>query len=146
MARRILIVDDEAAIRFAVSEYFIAYAYCVDSAEDLVSARRLLSRNVYDAVIADLRLGGSQELDGLAVIDIASRLPQRPCIVLLSADHSPQLVQDAKRRGANFALHKPLPLYELKACIGQYLAWLDACKADAEFKPGQFAPTLPGGT
>jgi CheY-like chemotaxis protein len=72
-------------------------------------------------------------------------MPELPCVVLLSAEHSPELVQEAKARGADFVLHKPLPLYELKGRIAQYLLWRASCEADEEFRPGVFAPTLPGG-
>ncbi|MEY2686497.1 MAG: hypothetical protein RL375_695 [Pseudomonadota bacterium] len=122
MALRILIVDDEAAIRFAVSEYFIAYGETIDSAADTLSAGELLARHAYDAVIADLRLGGNEEFGGLEVIDLAARSPSQPCIVLLSAEHSPDLVGEAVRRGAHHTLHKPLPLHVLKACINDFRA------------------------
>jgi DNA-binding response OmpR family regulator len=144
MARRLLIVDDEPAIRFAVTEYFTAYGFLIDSAEDLGAAQRLLGRHDYDAVIADLRLGERDEYGGLSVIDQAKAQAHHPCIVLLSADHSPAIVEEAKRRGASFALHKPIPLYELKGRISEFLAWRELCQADEEFKPGQFMPTLPG--
>ena len=145
MARRILIVDDEPAIRFAVTEYFIAYGYRVDATEDATSALQLLKRHVYDAVIADLRLGGAKEFGGLDVIDAAYALAKRPCIVMLSADNSPSLVAEAKRRGANFRLHKPLPLYELKGRISEFLVWRESGRLEEDYEPGQFSPTLPGG-
>ena len=145
MARRILIVDDEPAIRFAVTEYFIAYGYRVDATEDATSALQLMKRHVYDAVIADLRLGGSREFGGLDVIDAAYKLPKRPCVVMLSADNSPSLVAEAKRRGANFTLHKPLPLYELKGRIAEFLVWRESGRLEEDYEPGQFSPTLPGG-
>jgi two-component system response regulator PilR (NtrC family) len=143
MALRLLIVDDEDAIRFAVTEYFSAYGEQIDSAADLASARALLARHRYDAVIADLRLGCNEEQAGLDIIDLASRLPLRPCIVLLSAQHSPELVQEALRRGAHLALHKPLPLYELKGRIKHFLAWRAAGGSDAGFRPDDFRPTQP---
>ena len=143
MPLRLLIVDDEAAIRFAVTEYFSAYGETIDSAADLASARQLLSLNRYDAVIADLRLGCNEELAGLDIIDLAFRLPRRPCIVLLSAQHSPELVHEALRRGAHLALHKPLPLYELKGRIKHFLAWRAAGGSDAGFRPDDFRPTPP---
>ena len=145
MARRILIVDDEPAIRFAVCEYFMAYGYVVDCAQDTATGTTQLSRRTYDAVIADLRLGGSEPRGGLEIIQLAKRLPGLPCVVLLSAEHSPELVREAKACGANFVLHKPLPLFELKGRIAEYLQWRESCKTDEEFRPGNFAPTLPGG-
>lgn len=143
MALRILIVDDEAAIRFAVTEYFIAYGEDIDSAADVVSADDLLARHHYDAVIADLRLGGSEEFGGLDVIDLAARSNARPCIVLLSAEHSPELVREALSRGAHFTLHKPLPLSELKGRINDYLSWRASAAPGATFEPGSFQPATP---
>jgi DNA-binding response OmpR family regulator len=99
----------------------------------------------YDAVIADLRLGCNEEQAGLEIIDLASGLPRRPCIVLLSAQHSPDLVHEALRRGAHLALHKPLPLCELKGRIKHFLAWRASGGSDAAFRPDDFRPTRPEG-
>jgi DNA-binding response OmpR family regulator len=136
----LLIVDDEAAIRFAVSEYFVAYGDSMDCAHDVESARTHLRGARYDAVIADLRLGGADESGGLDVIDIASRQPYHPCIVLLSADHTPDVVHEALRRGAHFTLHKPLPLSELKGRIYDYLSWRERVGPGETFEPGAFVP------
>lgn len=137
MALRLLIVDDEAAIRFAVCEYFIAYGEIIDSAGDLTSASELLARHSYDAVIADLRLDGSEELGGLKVIELAARAPAVPCIVLLSAENSPEVIRQALRCGAHHTLHKPLPLHELKACINDRLARQTPTDGDGSPLPRQ---------
>jgi two-component system alkaline phosphatase synthesis response regulator PhoP/two-component system response regulator ResD len=143
VSRHLLIVDDEAAIRFAVTEYFVAYGDSMDSAHDVESAQAHLLGTRYDAVIADLRLGGADESGGLDVIDIASRQHYQPCIVLLSAEHTPEVVREALRRGAHFTLHKPVPLSELKGRINDYLSWRARVGPHETFEPQAFLPGAP---
>lgn len=66
---RLLVVDDGPSICFAMSEYFMTQGYEVDCARKVEEAEGLLSSNVcYSAVIADLRLTGIYNMDGLDVV------------------------------------------------------------------------------
>ena len=56
---RVLIVDDEISIRFALRRYFARRGWTACEAEDGISALRLLEPNVrgaFDVVICDLRM------------------------------------------------------------------------------------------
>lgn len=48
-----------------------AYGYEVDSAHDTASGTRKLLHQTYDAVIADLRLGGDEQRGGLEIVELA---------------------------------------------------------------------------
>ena len=54
---RLLIVDDEDAILFAMTEYFSARLFAVDCARDREEAEALLAVRAYAVIITDLRLG-----------------------------------------------------------------------------------------
>ena len=64
---RLLIVDDEAAIRLALGEYFRRRGWTVDSAAEKEEAEALLACTEYAVVIADLRLTGIYGVEGLDV-------------------------------------------------------------------------------
>jgi DNA-binding response OmpR family regulator len=113
ITKRILIVDDERTILFAIRSYFNRFGYEVDCARELEEAEALLAHRRYDIVIADLRLTGSSGREGLDVIRfLRERSPQSP-IVLLTAYGSPEIELEAAELGANAFLQKPKPLSEL---------------------------------
>jgi len=116
-AGRLLIVDDEAAIRFALSEYFRGNGWAVDSASGKAEAEALLASNDYAVVIADLRLTGLHGVEGLDIIQRSRHLQPQSRVVILTGNGTPDLEAEARRRGADAFLHKPLPLVHLEAVV-----------------------------
>lgn len=110
MKQRLLIVDDEEPILFAMREYFSTCGYRVDCAREIDEAEVMLLGTPYAAVIADLRLSGSQSAEGLEIIGyVRERCPQTR-VVLLTAYGSTEVECEARRRGVDAFLHKPMPL------------------------------------
>jgi two-component system response regulator MprA len=56
MSARVLIIDDEPALRQALERALCSFGYAVDGAPDPLSAYQLLSDATYDVVLLDLRL------------------------------------------------------------------------------------------
>jgi DNA-binding NtrC family response regulator len=113
MAARILLVDDENAVHFAMRDYMSQRGYAVDGARSAAEALGLLARSAYQVVIADLRLsegrGARAELEGLDLIeDIRSRRPAARVLVLTGC--AQELEAEARRRGADGFMQKPQPL------------------------------------
>jgi two-component system nitrogen regulation response regulator NtrX len=118
---RILIIDDEEPIRFAVREYFQHSGYAVDCAQEAEEAEALLAHVRYDAVIADLRLTGIYRTEGLGIISsVRERCPWTRT-VLLTAFGSPEVEREARRLGVDAFLHKPRPLAELAGVVAELL-------------------------
>jgi DNA-binding response OmpR family regulator len=116
-AKRILVVDDERTILFAIRSYFNRYGYEVDCARELEEAEALLSHRQYDIVIADLRLTGSSGREGLDVVRfIRERCPGSP-IVMMTAYGTPEIELEAVELGARAFLQKPKPLAELAEVV-----------------------------
>jgi DNA-binding response OmpR family regulator len=118
---RLLIVDDEAAIRFALSEYFRENGWAVDSAAEKEEAEALLACTEYAVVIADLRLTGIYGVEGLDIIQWSRHLRPETRVVLLTGNGTPEIEAEARRRGADAFLHKPLPLPQLEAVVDAVL-------------------------
>ena len=114
---RLLVVDDEAAIRFALSEYFRENGWTVDSAAEKEEAEALLACTEYAVVIADLRLTGIYGVEGLDIIQLSRHLRPETRVVLLTGNGTPEIEAEARRRGADAFLHKPLPLPQLEAVV-----------------------------
>ncbi len=110
MTGRLLIVDDEPPIRYALRDYFSAADYEVDCAGSYDEAVAALDARRYDGVIADLRLDEGDEARGLDVVRIARARNRTGTIVVLSAHGSAEMAAEARRRGADAFLDKPVPL------------------------------------
>jgi CheY-like chemotaxis protein len=57
-AGRMLVVDDEPAMRAAISGFLLSVGHAVDVASTAEEARALLGANEYDVVLLDLRMPG----------------------------------------------------------------------------------------
>jgi DNA-binding NtrC family response regulator len=107
---RMLVVDDEPPIVFALSEYFAERGFVVDTARELGEARELVTRHCYAVVITDLRLSGTMGAEGFELIDLLRRREPRAGIVLLTGYGSPEIEREAHDRGVDVFLQKPIPL------------------------------------
>jgi two-component system response regulator PilR (NtrC family) len=114
---RLLIVDDQAPIRYALREFFAAVGWDVDCAGSFDEAATALAAREYGAVIADLRLDERHATGGLDVVRIARECSATASIVVLTAYGSPAAAAEARRRGADALLDKPVPLAELARVI-----------------------------
>ncbi len=116
-----LIIDDEYGLRFALTDFFQGIGYDVDSAAELEEAEALLANEVYEVVIADLRLSGTFGIEGLDLVDATRHACPTTRFVLLTANGSPEIEIEARRRGATVCLQKPVSLPALAATIGGML-------------------------
>jgi DNA-binding response OmpR family regulator len=121
MNLRLLIVEDEAAILGALEQFFSSQGYSVDAVSEPAAAAALLESRRYDAVLADLRLGGSTGAEGLDVVSFARERSPGVKILVLTAYGSLETEAEARRRGAHAFLHKPLPLATIAAEVRELL-------------------------
>lgn len=114
---RLLVVDDEAIITFALQAYFRANGFEIDAAAECEEAIALLSTREYDVLIADLRLTGTHGEEGLEVIRFARERNCSSGIVLLTAYGSANVASRAADAGADVVLYKPKPLAEIASTV-----------------------------
>ncbi|MDD5674465.1 MAG: response regulator [Chitinivibrionales bacterium] len=107
-ANRLLLVDDEEAIVFAFSQLLKAPNLQIDTATSLQDAVNHLKNNNYSAVIADLRLSGSTNLEGYDVIREA-RATQADCIIIIvTAYGGEDTAKTVSQLGADYYFEKPV--------------------------------------
>jgi DNA-binding response OmpR family regulator len=121
MSARLLVVDDEEAVRFAVADYFTLHGYRVDAAADRDAAQRLLSTADYDLAIVDLRLSGTQSLDGLSLVRHIRTHASRTPVVLLTGSASSELIAAAEDCGVSAVLFKSSSLPRVRAVVASLL-------------------------
>jgi DNA-binding NtrC family response regulator len=115
---RVLVVDDELLIRWAIAETLGVLGHRVVQAEDGASALRALSGGdePIDAVVLDYRLPDSNDLSLLAMI---RRLVPACRVIMMSAYGTADIVQGARDLGVYDVLSKPFELHELGTLLGE---------------------------
>jgi|SRR6185436_6157878 len=122
VAHRMLVVDDEPPIVFALSEYFTERGFVVDVARELGEARQLVAQHRYVLVITDLRLSGTMGAEGFELIEFLRKREPKAGIVLLTGYGSPEIEREAHERGADVFLQKPIPLSAVAAIADRLVA------------------------
>lgn len=119
---RLLIVDDEPNVLFAISSYLGGTNWMVDCASELEEAQALLANVVYDVVITDVRLSDVQQAEGLHVISfIRDRAIDVP-LVVLTAFETDEIRREVERLGVDVLLCKPQPLELIVRLIDELAA------------------------
>jgi len=116
---RILVVDDEAAMRATLEEILGGEGYLVKSVASGEAALEELKREPADLMLLDLRMDG---LDGLQVIEAASTIAPDTIVVMLTAHGTLESAISAMRRGAFDYLLKPCQVPEILDAVQRGLA------------------------
>lgn len=118
---RMLVIEDDLTIRYALRKYFTAAGFDVQCAGELEEAEALITTNAYDVVIADLRLTWTYTAEGLEILRFIRRHSRGTHVVILSAHASPELQQSAMALGAEAFFQKPAALPDLAATVEKLL-------------------------
>jgi DNA-binding NtrC family response regulator len=117
--QRVLIVDDDEAIRTSTAESLARHDREVRTAESATAALAGLDRWRPDVVLSDVRMPG---IDGLELLHLLSeRVPDADVIMMTAFDDMPTIVS-AMRAGAVEFLVKPLDLRELRQTVDRLFA------------------------
>jgi len=115
---RILIVDDEQAMRFFLSEAMTKLGYEVVAAEDSETALDLAAQEEFDLAILDIRLPG---LSGIEAISKMRHINPNIVPIVMTAYGSRQLALEATKAGAYDLFTKPFKIDELNVVIQRAL-------------------------
>jgi two-component system nitrogen regulation response regulator NtrX len=115
MRPTVLIVDDEAGVRSALSGVLRDEGYTVDAVDSGEACVDRLSRTVYDVVVLDIWLPG---MDGLATLEkLRDRRVDSP-VVMISGHGNIESAVRAIKLGAYDFVEKPLSLEKTVLVIG----------------------------
>lgn len=117
--RRILVVDDEATIRLALSRFLRTRGFEVDVADSGTAALDVLSRERFSLMLCDLRMPG---MSGLDVVARALTLDADLGIIMLTAVNDAASATQALSSGAFDYLTKPVELPDLQAAVERALS------------------------
>jgi CheY-like chemotaxis protein len=105
-SRRILIVDDDRALRHALSTLLAGAGHHIESAGDGPEALVLLQDHAFDIVLLDI---GLPSMSGLDVLARACALAAPPLVIMMTADDTPQSLLQAVKGRAYRYIRKPFP-------------------------------------
>ena len=113
---RVLVVDDEALIRWSVAETLTDLGLEVEQAVDAASALAAIetAEPGFDVIVLDLRL---PDMDDLTLVSTIRRRLPRVAVVLMTAFGTPEIVAEARTLGVVNVLSKPFELGELSRAV-----------------------------
>jgi DNA-binding NtrC family response regulator len=117
-APRVLVIDDEAAIRFGIREFLGAHGYEVDEADSCRAAEELFRRNRPDIVVLDYILPDG---DALTLLPRLRAVDATVPLIILTAHGSIDLAVRAVKEGAEQFLTKPVELASLQVILQRLL-------------------------
>jgi DNA-binding NtrC family response regulator len=119
---RVLVVEDETLIRWAVAESLRASGHTVLEAPDAATALQIVAEapQPLDAVLLDLRLPDSSDLSLLAAI---RRNTPTSAVVMMTAHGTPEDAAGARALGAFEVVEKPFDVQRLEQVV------VAACRA-----------------
>lgn len=111
---KILIIDDEKAIRRSIKEILEFEKYTVDEAEDGVQGLALAIKNNYDLIISDIKM---PKMDGLELQQKLTENNVASPLIIMSGHGNIETAVDAVKHGAFDYLAKPIDLNRLLVTI-----------------------------
>jgi CheY-like chemotaxis protein len=105
-ARHVLVVDDDGALRHAISAMLIQAGYRTEQASDGPEALQKLQQQPVDLLLLDIGLPGMNGLDVLAQTRSQATPPR---VVMMTADDTPETLLKSFRGQAHRFIRKPFP-------------------------------------
>ena len=106
---KILIIDDEAAIRRILREILEHEKYQVDDAASAIEALPLVKENEYDAILCDIKM---PQMDGIEFLEEAKKISDAP-VIMISGHGTIDTAVEAIKKGAFDYISKPPDLNRL---------------------------------
>ena len=107
---KILIIDDERAIRNTLKEILEFENYIVDVAEDGRAGLEMASATAYDLIFSDIKMPG---MDGIELLSALREAEVESPVVMISGHGNIETAVDCIKRGAADFIEKPIDLNRL---------------------------------
>ncbi|MCR4859273.1 MAG: sigma-54 dependent transcriptional regulator [Bacteroidales bacterium] len=111
---KVLIVDDERAIRNSLGEILGDEGYEVETAEDGVTALQKVEKEKFDVIFCDIKMPG---MDGVEVLGKLMEMGIDSAVVMISGHADIETAVDCIKKGAFDFVQKPLDLNRILITI-----------------------------
>jgi DNA-binding NtrC family response regulator len=107
---KVLVIDDERAIRNALKDILEYEEYTIDLAEDGIQGLEKIKEEKYDAILLDIKM---PQMDGLEVLDALLEIGYDAPVIMISGHATIDTAVEAIKKGAFDFIEKPLDLNRL---------------------------------
>jgi len=121
-ADRILVVDDEPAILFAYRKLIEKDGMTVDISATLEDAIRNIRAHRYLAVIADMRLAGTDNGDGLEILRVIRKERPGTKTILATGYGDSEIEKMARALGVSYYFKKPVAPSDILEALREFHA------------------------
>jgi two-component system, NtrC family, nitrogen regulation response regulator NtrX len=111
---KILVIDDERAIRRSIKEILEFEKHQVEEAEEGNMALNMSLKNNYDVILSDIKM---PKLDGIELLQKLIENNVQSAIIMMSGHGTIETAVDAVKKGAYDYLAKPIDLNRLLVCV-----------------------------
>lgn len=111
---KLLIIDDEKAIRGALRDILEYEGYAIEEASDGEQGLELVTKNDYDVVLCDIRM---PKIEGLDLLQKATEMGKGAQFIMISAFGNVETAVEATKRGAFDFISKPPDLNRLLVTV-----------------------------
>jgi DNA-binding NtrC family response regulator len=115
---RILIVDDDHAMRLALAESLESCGYDISAAENGSEALNLFNKRKFDLVVTDMKM---PEMSGIEVLQGVKKMSPDVPVILITAYGTVNTAVEAMKEGAAEFIMKPFSLDDLEALVKNVL-------------------------
>jgi two-component system nitrogen regulation response regulator NtrX len=111
---KILVVDDEKAIRRSIREILEFEKHQVDEAEDGLAGLQLAQKTFYDIILSDIKM---PKLDGIEFLQKLIEAEINSSVIIISGHGNIDTAVDAVKKGAYDYISKPIDLNRLLVSV-----------------------------
>ena len=135
---RILIIDDDEAIRKSLTTVLKEKGYLVDAAESGQAAVKKSETETYDLALIDIRL---PDIDGVQLLTAMKETTPKMVKIIITGYPSLQNAMEAVNKGADGYIVKPVKMDELLTMIEGHLKKQRESRKYTEQKVAEFIET-----
>lgn len=111
---KILVIDDERAIRNSLREILEYENFEVDDSPDGADGIKLIEKNKYDLILSDIKM---PKMDGLEVLERVLAISPETPVVIISGHGTIETAVEALKKGAYDYISKPIDMNRLLVTV-----------------------------
>ncbi len=117
--KKILIIENDEAMRSLLTDFLVEEGFDTDSVSNGYDALRKLTDQSFDLIITDIQMPG---LTGLDILPGIKRLHPDASVIVITAFGNDDLHRRSFEKGAAGYLEKPIPTHKLRTLIHEVVS------------------------
>lgn len=117
---KLLVVDDDRAIRTFISHVASDWDYAVQEAATAEQALQRLQNERFNIILTDIRMG---KMDGIEFAEKVRETMPSTAVIIMTGFPSPKTAQKSQEMGAIYYMKKPVTIDELGETIRIAASW-----------------------